>query len=669
MKKIIFTILILLTGLCVASPALAVNDTYPKIANYYLDPFVPEGDFEDLAKYDLIVFDIDLPRVRPELIEFLKKENPDILLYAYITSQSVADIDTLSDFEKVRTENYKAAKKNNWWLKNSKGENITYSDVFWFIKCIDPSDEWNGYLTDMIKKEVEESEVWDGVFLDVLVSDITWLNGGDVDIDQDGKKDTREEMNSYWQEQMNDLLDRTRQKISKPVIANVNPIDIYEEKLNGVLLEDFPAKWFGKNSWSISMKQYLKELPKKNRNPQIYVLNSTSGNTGNSKMYKEMRFGLSSTLLGDGYHSFDFGFNEHSQAWWYDEYEVVLGTAESEAYNLLDKESEMIKPGLWRRDFYNGITLVNSTDREQVYIFSHEEFEKINGSQDKQVNNGEKINLIKIPSMDGRILLKINNSIIDSSFNNGSFVRVFDSKGEKKRNGFFSYKDIYQGNTQVLISDIDADGVLETLVNGGGKISIYKNGKLLNAFMPYSGKFIGEVSFAVSDLNGDGTKEIITGAGRGGGPHVRVFNIKGEPITGGFFAYGENFRGGVSVAVIDLNGDGTKEIVTGAGIGGGPHVRVFTKDGKSLTGGFMAYDDSYRGGVSVSVGDIDSDGVKEIITGAGVGDKPLVRIFDRNGILLEEFLAYKEDIKKGIKVISDDIDRDGVDEIMVSLIE
>ncbi len=134
-------------------------------------------------------------------------------------------------------------------------------------------------------------------------------------------------------------------------------------------------------------------------------------------------------------------------------------------------------------------------------------------------------------------------------------------------------------------------------------------------------------------------------------------------------AYDKNFRGGVSVAVIDLNGDGTKEIVTGAGVGGGPHVRVFTKDGEPLTGGFMAYDKNFRGGVSVAVGDIDASGVKEIITGAGVSDEPLVRVFDRNGNLLKEFLSYEKNVKKGIRVMSDDIDRDGLDEILVSLIE
>ncbi|MBI2469163.1 MAG: hypothetical protein HYV62_15325, partial [Candidatus Rokubacteria bacterium] len=44
---------------------------------------------------------------------------------------------------------------------------------------------------------------------------------------------------------------------------------------------------------------------------------------------------------------------------------------------------------------------------------------------------------------------------------------------------------------------------------------------------------------------------------------------------GSFFAYDAAFTGGVRVASCDLTGDTHAEVITGAGPGGGPHVRVF----------------------------------------------------------------------------------------------
>jgi len=152
--------------------------------------------------------------------------------------------------------------------------------------------------------------------------------------------------------------------------------------------------------------------------------------------------------------------------------------------------------------------------------------------------------------------------------------------------------------------------------------------RLKSTIRPY-GTFSGGTRVASGNLDSDSSPEIVTGTGRGGGPHVRTFELNGTPRAS-FFAYGSSFRGGVDVAVGDVDGDGRDEIITSPGAGGGPHIRIFRADGRAI-GGFMAYSPSFRGGVNVTTADVNGDGRDEIITGPGRGGGPHVRIFRASG--------------------------------------
>lgn len=666
MKNFLKTILFIILFVVSATAVFArEKDTFPKLANLYLNPIIPENHYSDLSRFDLLIIDVDVPTTAPNLLNYLKGENPNIQILSYIPSQSV-NVEDLGYWADFRREIYDKVSRNDWWLNNEAGESVTMGS--WpTIKFVDGGTSWNDYLSSFAV-DINNQYAWDGVFYDMVFADISWLNSGDIDLNRDGQRDDKNTIDTYWNSHMGDLLEKTKEKLGdKKLVVSVNRAENFEKDLNGVMYENFPAVWLGDNAWALTMDNYLNKMPERHQEPQMSVINSNTDNSGDNESYQKMRFGLTSTLLGDGYYCFDSGDLNHGQVWWYDEYNVELGKSQGKAYNLLDKNNSEIKPGLWRRDFENGIVMVNSTKIAQSHVFEREQFEKIRGKQDSVVNNGEKINWINIPAQDGIVLMKLNTKVLDNSFNNGSFMRVFDEEGEKVRNGFFSYIDEYPGSSQVLVSNLDNDNDTEAVVSGGGRISVYKNGEIISSFKPYDGVFSGEVSFAVSDLNGDGTKEIVTGAGIGGGPYVRIFNIMGKPLIGGFFAYDKNFRGGVNVAVMDLNGDGTKEIVTGAGIGGGPHVRVFTKDGEPLTAGFFAYDKNFRGGLSIATGDIDQDGEPEIIVGPSSDMSPLVRVFDKDGLQKSEFMAYDKSNHSGVKVLSDDTNHDGVDEILVSI--
>ena len=236
--------------------------------------------------------------------------------------------------------------------------------------------------------------------------------------------------------------------------------------------------------------------------------------------------------------------------------------------------------------------------------------------------------------------------------------------------GFDVYDDLFHGGVNLATGDIDGDGISEIFtgagVGGGPHVRIFDiKGNLKGQFFAYSQNFRGGVNVAVGDIDGDGISEIVTGAGVGGGPHVRIFDIKGN-LKGQFFAYSQNFRGGVNVAVGDIDGDGISEIVTGAGVGGGPHVRIFDNQA-NLKGQFFAYEGNFYGGIKVAVANIygqDTKTKKEIIISPGAGRLPEIKIFDSFGKERKKIMAYSDKFKGGVNLSIGDLDKDGLDEII-----
>lgn len=262
----------------------------------------------------------------------------------------------------------------------------------------------------------------------------------------------------------------------------------------------------------------------------------------------------------------------------------------------------------------------------------------------------------------------------------GPRVMVFNGRNGARLPGhigsFLAYARSFRGGVNVASGDVNGDGYPD-LITGTGpgrgpRIKVFsgRNGARLpgriGSFLAYSPNFRGGVNIASGDVNGDGYDDVITGAGRGGIPHVKVFSGRsGARLPGrigNFFAYARNFRGGVNVASGDVNNDGVDDVITGAGPGGIPHVRVFSgRTGAQLAppiGSFLAYGSQFSGGVNVASGDVDGDGFGDITTGPGEGAKPHVRVFSgRTGAQLSRpmgsFFAYSPKFRGGVRVASD----------------
>ena len=225
----------------------------------------------------------------------------------------------------------------------------------------------------------------------------------------------------------------------------------------------------------------------------------------------------------------------------------------------------------------------------------------------------------------------------------------------------------YIGEIRITSGDIDGDGVLDLIAGagpGGGPAVVVLNsvtGAVSQSFFAFDPNFRGGVFVAVRDINGDSILDIIVGAGAGGGPEVRIFDGRTNSILKSFFAYDASFRGGVSVATLDFNGDGILDLVTGAGPGGAPHVKVFDGATGNIISQWYAYSLDFLGGVFVAAGDIGNDGRIEVVTGPGSGSPPLVRVWDPfTATMLAQFYAYAEEFTGGVRVGISDGNFDGI---------
>jgi hypothetical protein len=199
----------------------------------------------------------------------------------------------------------------------------------------------------------------------------------------------------------------------------------------------------------------------------------------------------------------------------------------------------------------------------------------------------------------------------EAAFTGGVYVAAGDLNGD--------------GKADLAITPDEGGGPRVRVFNGNGFT------QLADFFGIDDPDFRGGARPAFGDVNGDGKSDLLVAAGFGGGPRVAIFDGAGlgpnggPKVVGDFFVFEQTLRNGVFITAGDLDGDGFADVIAGGGPGGGP--RVFALSGHDLIQGtqtqlanFFAGDPDSRGGIRVAVKNLDGDAKADLVTGAGDGD-------------------------------------------------
>jgi hypothetical protein len=267
----------------------------------------------------------------------------------------------------------------HWWALNDKGERWSGWPGMFRINTDLP--EVLQFNLDKVRQEVLGRECFDGVFYDCWGPD-KWLVPETAKL-RDGK--------------------------AVVMINTWNLPSAGFESLNGTLAEDEVNRVMeGKVDFEDFLSRYLR-WTRESRKPVTTTLvchprtidddpwrwakltheqRVAAQEKARADDEQTMRFGLATTLMGDGYFGYDCGTMGRGNWWWYKEYDAPLGYPKGAARRNAD--------GTWQRDYDGGTVVVNGTLYDAVVQLP---------AKCRDVSTGRVGTRFTVPMFDGRIFL------------------------------------------------------------------------------------------------------------------------------------------------------------------------------------------------------------------------------------------------------------------------
>lgn len=157
---------------------------------------------------------------------------------------------------------------------------------------------------------------------------------------------------------------------------------------------------------------------------------------------------------------------------------------------------------------------------------------------------------------------------------------------------------------------------------------------------------------------------LLSGSDAGPTTIVRVDYSDGSRYV--WTPFGIHFNAGASVARGDVNRDGIDDIIVASGPGIPGMVRVWSGANRRHIADYTPLG-GFGGGLTVAAGDVNGDGAADIVVGVAGGGWPVVTaISGANGRTLGQFLAYGTGYSGGVRLDVGDVNDDGRADIAVA---
>lgn len=402
--------------LAVASAAHAA-DEYPRLATYAIggahDYY--NADYQKrLAKLNVAIiatwpgWGSSQKTTLETTVKQIKALNPNTKVFAYVIGESLG-IPASSAWVEYESKVNSA----NWWLyttglNSSKilsdyGHDCYVINITNYAKKDSNGQVFAQWFANYSAGEFNAPSL-DGLFTD----NVFWKPRRDGDWNLDGKTDSQNDatVQGWYRSGYRLYLDTLKKAMpGKMQLANVADwgfsnavVTEYKGQFSGGVLEHIIGKSSSVESlgWTAMMAHYRKTMDALAA-PKYGVFEQY----GDVTDYQGMRYGLASTLMDDGYYSFNDVAKPNQGVPWFDEFDAKLGAAVSKP------QTAAWQSGVYRRDFENGIVLVNPKGNGGKTVTLETGFVKIKGTQVPTVNDGSTVTKVTLNDRDGIILMRV----------------------------------------------------------------------------------------------------------------------------------------------------------------------------------------------------------------------------------------------------------------------